>query len=156
MQSKCFNLFDIIHCNNLYKYALNPRIKSVTLHISKTNFAEKMNCNKAFISLLILFPVPCLFHSIQFKIKFVNDLLKNENISSVLSVRACWSNYDSVKFSKQVNVRVQYPPEHIENIDQSLDSNKIWIFVDMNCSDSFHFVNNVFSFLNIVFFLNNL
>lgn len=100
--------------------------------------------------------------------RFVNDLIHNENTPIVLTVKDCWNKYERVSFAKMVSTSIQF----ISNakslpILRNDFSNKIWFIVDMNCTDSVAFLNQVcknfgkceiehFSFLVSLFQTNSL
>lgn len=97
-----------------------------------------------FVSLWIL--IPNLSFCIQTKYKFVNDLIENEEVPSILSVKSCWSKYHSIQFTKHIKVAVQFRNNLTTfetNVDQTLNANKLWFFVDMRCNDSFNFLEKV-------------
>lgn len=77
-------------------------------------------------------------HQMEIKIKFLNDVLANENIRSVIVVKAsCWPKIEMVILSKFINASVEFSHD-AEVINQPLDDsmNKIWFFIDMKCENS--------------------
>lgn len=97
-----------------------------------------------FIALCCIFFCPILGQKIpvETKIKFLTDLLVNENVPSTLVVKACWSHRETAAFSKNIGHSTLFQYEKF-SVEQIFDSNTIWFFVDMNCSSSSEFLNTV-------------
>lgn len=75
---------------------------------------------------------------------FVHDLLKNENVPSVLSVISCWPKADCFSFvqrskiSIQMSNNFQFSPRIVDD-----NVNKFWYFVDMRCNESYNFLQKI-------------
>lgn len=95
------------------------------------------------LSLLLIRSVSS--HQIEIKIKFLNDVLANENIRSVIVVKApCWPKTEMVTFAKSIGSPVEFSHD-FEVLNQPLDDsmNKIWFFIDMKCEKSIDFILQV-------------
>lgn len=99
-----------------------------------------------FISIALYFTYICSIlgqnFPVETKIKFVKDLLVNENIPSTLVVVACWTHRENAAFSKNVGYSILFHHENFR-VKPIFDSHTIWFFVDMNCSFSLKFLETV-------------
>lgn len=76
--------------------------------------------------------------------KFVQDLIQNEKVPSVLSVIACWSQSDNFYFAKSSNIPVQITNHFkIANRTTNDSTNKLWHFIDMRCKGSYDFLYKI-------------
>lgn len=76
--------------------------------------------------------------------RFVKDLIENENTPIALTVKDCWNKYEKVSFSRTVSTSVQFISDARSlPVLRNNFSNKIWFIVDMNCTDSIVFLNQV-------------
>lgn len=94
---------------------------------------------------VVIFSGQVFSERIEVKIKFLNDILRNENVPSAIVVKAsCWSKIEMFQFSKSMNFLVAFAYDDVVT-NQPLDdySNKIWFFVDMKCMDSVNYVAKV-------------
>lgn len=104
--------------------------------------------------------IPVSPYKTDIKIKFVNDILANENVPSAIVVKATnWSKNEMVRFSKFIDSSVKVlQADGILNHSLDEYSNKIWFFIDMTSEGSREFVLTVKSssllMINSIHFLN--
>lgn len=84
-------------------------------------------------------------HQIEIETKFINDLLLNENVPSIIVAKvSCWSKKEMISFSMSINFPVQFSYDDVvKNQPINEYSNKIWFLVDMKCEGSLKFVTMV-------------
>lgn len=76
--------------------------------------------------------------------KLVEDLIKNENVPSALSVISCWSQSDNFRFLRDSKVYTQLSREYkIPHRKDDEFVNKLWFFIDMRCNGSHNFLNEI-------------
>lgn len=74
----------------------------------------------------------------------ISDLIRNEGIDAVLWLKNCWQKQQNIKFNKLSPVPIEMTKNSLEiNTIYDDESNKLWIFVDMECNDSAAFLKNV-------------
>lgn len=130
---------------SIYKGEEKSKRISVGLSLLKLNInPQQLKMKLIFIALCFTYFCPILGQKfpIQTKIKFVKDLLVNEDIPSTLVIRACWSHQETAAFSRNVGYSTLFQYERF-SVEQIFESNAIWFFVDMNCSFSLNVLNTV-------------
>lgn len=74
----------------------------------------------------------------------VKDLIKNEEVSSMLWVKTCWPKTDDFKLTQIISIPIQIVKSHnLVNISVTDNTNKQWFLVDMSCGNSSHFLSNI-------------
>lgn len=76
--------------------------------------------------------------------KLVQDIIKNENVPSVLFANICWNKYDQQILSRTFGNSAKVN-ENFNSFDLRFDeaTNKIWFFIDMHCNGADHFLRNL-------------
>lgn len=96
--------------------------------------------------ILILLLLAC--HAYETKVEVIADLLqdliRSENVPSVLSAFTCWSKSENFDFVKSSNVSIKLSNQfkakpHIA----SISANKMWHFIDMRCVQSYEFLYEI-------------
>lgn len=98
---------------------------------------------KKFLLCLFIVAAPFIYcDKIGQKIKFVNDLIDNENVPSILSVKACWPKHEMVQFMKNVKISIHF----LQEVDYELqfeNNNKVWFLIDIKCNGAMDFLKMV-------------
>lgn len=95
--------------------------------------------------IFIVFLLSSYGHEITIKVisKLVKDVIRNENIPSILSAITCWKMGENFTFLKSFKIPVQmnsYFHSH-HRTNKNVDSaNKMWYFIDLRCSESYKFL----------------
>lgn len=76
--------------------------------------------------------------------KLVQDIIKNENIPSVISASTCWSMPENFHFIKTSKVPVQLHGR-MNSVRRIIDdsTNKMWHFIDMRCTGSYEMLHKI-------------
>lgn len=77
--------------------------------------------------------------------KVVQNIIKNEEIPSVLWIKTCWSKIDEINFVKKTAIPVQIATS-TTSIDLSFEDEVVkaqWFFVDISCERNSDFLQNV-------------
>lgn len=77
--------------------------------------------------------------------KVVQNIIKNEEIPSVLWIKTCWSKIDEINFVKKTAIPVQIATS-TTSIDLSFEDEVVkaqWFFVDISCERNSDFLSNV-------------
>lgn len=76
--------------------------------------------------------------------KLLHDILRGERSPAILSARICWTKSEQIAFVKELPYMIQFieTSAHLSHINAD-QTNKIYYFVDMNCSDSQPFIVSV-------------
>lgn len=94
---------------------------------------------------LLLITASSLKDEIELKVRFLNNLLANENVASTVIVKASqWSKTEMVRFSIRIDSTVEFLNAN-RVINNPLDdrTNTIWFFIDMQSKGSLEFLLNV-------------
>lgn len=95
-----------------------------------------------FILLFILLPSNCL--QTEDISNLVRDLIRNENVPSILSAFICWPKLVQLNLLESLKVPIQLRSEFVVQSRISDDStNKQWYFIDMRCNGSKHFLHTI-------------
>lgn len=85
-------------------------------------------------------------HEIKVEVvsKLLQDIIKNENIPSVISASTCWPLLEHFHFIKTSKVPVQLNGQ-MNIAGRAIDdsTNKMWRFVDMRCSGSYEMLHKI-------------
>lgn len=94
--------------------------------------------------ILLAFLLTAFGQQIEVIRKFVQDLIRNERIPSVLSVIACWPQSDNFYFTKSIDIPIQITSNFkIPNRTNDDSANKLWHFIDMRCNGSYDFLYKI-------------
>lgn len=90
-----------------------------------------------FVYLLITIQKTRASHDINETVHFLNDLVRNEFVPSVLNMKVCWTRQETTHLMKFMNSPIQFVTDS-EKIALPLGdfTNKIWFIVDMRCNGS--------------------
>lgn len=72
------------------------------------------------------------------------DIIRNENIPSVISAINCWKPHENLEFLKRSTAPIQISTHFKINPLRSDDlTNKLWYFIDMRCDQSVTFLHGI-------------
>lgn len=104
-------------------------------------------CNLVLCVIFFLACQPSHCHrKVEIVSKLVQDLIRSENVSSILSAKTCWSKWDDVYLFKNTIVPIQLINQFNQsewNCGDVQHRNRVWYFVDMDCVDSYEFLSMV-------------
>lgn len=100
------------------------------------------------MNITFLFLVFLSYHGqaaeIQVVSKLVNDLIKNENVPTILSVISCWNQVEKIHFLTSSKVRIALSSQfEISPLRKDDNTNKMCYFIDMRCNGSYEFLNRI-------------
>lgn len=100
------------------------------------------------ISAFILIFVLLSSHSLAVKVEEISELVQNllesESVPTGLSAITCWSNSNKLHFLKASQIPIRFSSQsetHPRHLDEK--TNNLWNFIDMRCSGSYQFLNNL-------------
>lgn len=83
-------------------------------------------------------------HKIKTVVRLINDLIRNEEIPAVLAAKTCYNQIDNIYFSKNSISPIEFiqglsiPEKRPDDF-----TNKLWFFIDADCTDSLRFLEQV-------------
>lgn len=99
------------------------------------------------VILLRVFKFQSTASSVQIKLitNLVKDIIENENVPTVLTVKGCWNAMDKALFSIHVGTSVEYVTNATELATGPKNDfvNKLWYLADLNCTDGLEFLEQV-------------
>jgi hypothetical protein len=96
------------------------------------------------VLILALFDIVYASKEVDLTAKFLNALIQNEKIPTVLNIRSCYSQRENIRLSQLIDVPIQLN-NHLETVNLTVgdSTNKIWFIIKMDCSRSLDFLQKV-------------